>query len=310
MPTRSQVLRMLASGLDYEEAGRRLGLPPGQVFMIATGLPADGGDSLAPSEQRRPGMPREATQHLANPPAENPTGKDSVRRWLKDRAAADSAMAEAGRARDACPEGERAPGDVHELTDTLTRDHDRITALVKQLKALPGAKQGGAPRHLERRESIVDLVAQALASHEPAEQRHLWPVVREVLDDGDRIAEEALAQEHEGARTLAALAAAAPGSEEFDDLAGQLVDQLRRHVAFEDAVFARLRENLSREDRERLGEQVVRSWRAAPTRPHPRAPQRPAAAVAAAGTAAAVMDHIRDTLGSRPADRRGTERED
>ncbi|MEU2774786.1 hypothetical protein ABZ646_18045 [Streptomyces sp. NPDC007162] len=258
MPTRSQVLRMPASGLD-------------------------------PSAQRRPGTPGQASQHLVNPPVENPTGKDAVRRWLKDRAAADTAMGDARRARDACPEGERAPGDVHELTDTLTRDHDRITALVKQLQALPGAKQGGAPRHLERRESIVDL---------------------NVLDDGDRVADEALAQEREGARTLTALGAAAPDSEEFDDLVGQLVDQLRRHVAFEDAVFARLRENLSRKDRERLGEKVVRAWRAAPTRPHPHAPRQPAAAVAGAGTAAAVTDRIRDTLGSRPADRRGTERED
>ncbi|MEW2299773.1 hypothetical protein AB0958_07310 [Streptomyces sp. NPDC006655] len=128
--------------------------------------------------------------------------------------------------------------------------------------------------------------------------------------DGDRIADEAPAQEREGARTPAALGAEAADSEESDGLAGQLVDQLRRPVAFEDAVFARLRENLSQEDRERLGEKVVRARRAAPTRPHPPAPRRPAAAVAGAGTAAAVMDHVRDTLGGRPADRRGTERED
>ncbi|MFD5541976.1 hypothetical protein ACFWIJ_30160 [Streptomyces sp. NPDC127079] len=141
--------------------------------------------------------------------------------------------------------------------------------------------------------------------------------------DGDRIAGEAPAQEREGARTPAALGAAAPDSEESDGLAGQPVDheesdglagqpveRLRRHVAFEDAGFARLRENLSQEDRERLGEKVVRSRRAAPTRPHPPAPQRAAAAVAGAGTAAAVMGHVRDTLGGRPADRLVMERED
>jgi hemerythrin-like domain-containing protein len=42
------------------------------------------------------------------------------------------------------------------------------------------------------------------------------------------------------------------------DLAEQLGNQLRRHVAFEDAVFARLHENLPREDREQLGSRVVR----------------------------------------------------
>lgn len=309
MPSRTQVQRLLADGLDYEEAGRRLGVPAGQAFLIATGLPADGGDTLTTAEQHRPGMPQESTQHLANPPAGNPTGKDVVPRWLERRAGGDGPMRRAAEARDACPEGDRAPGDVHELTAVLTRDHDRVNALLKQLKALPGLKKGGSPAQRSRRESIVDLIAEALASHEPSEQQYLWPTVREALDEGDRLADEALEQEREGAGTLAALQGASPDSEEFDELVERLESQLRKHVAFEDAVFARLRKNLPREDRERLGSEVVRSWRTGPTRPHPHAPQQPPAAVAAASAAAAATDRARDKAGGRPADRKGTEDE-
>jgi hypothetical protein len=90
--------------------------------------------------------------------------------------------------------------------------------------------------------------------------------------------------------------------------------QVRRLLAdglgHEDAVFARPRENLPQEDRERLGSKVVRAWRGAPTRPHPHAPRHPPAAVAAGGMAAALVDRVRDTVGGQPADRRGTERDD
>ncbi|MFB7461143.1 hemerythrin domain-containing protein [Streptomyces sp. NPDC056188] len=269
MPSRSQVQRLLADGLDYEEAGHRLGVPAGQAFLIATGLPADGGDTLTAAEQHRAGMPQESTQHLADPPAENPTGKDGTRRWLRRRAVTDRWMRQAAEQWDARPKGDRAPGDVHELTSVLTRDHDRVTGLLKQLKALPGVTKGGTGPDLARRESLVALIAQALESHEPAEQRHLWPAVRDALDTGDRLADQAVEQETEGMSTLTALRGTSPDSEEFDELAERLESQVRRHVAFEDAVFTLLRENLPQQDRERLGAEVVEAWQSAPTVPHP-----------------------------------------
>ena len=46
MPTREQVRGLLDSGLDYEAAGRRLGIPPGQAYLIATGAPMSVGTWL------------------------------------------------------------------------------------------------------------------------------------------------------------------------------------------------------------------------------------------------------------------------
>ncbi|MFI1532911.1 hypothetical protein [Streptomyces anandii] len=46
MPGRTQVQRLPADGLGHAEAGRRLWVPAGQAFLIATGLRADGGDTL------------------------------------------------------------------------------------------------------------------------------------------------------------------------------------------------------------------------------------------------------------------------
>lgn len=85
MPTREHVLRMLAGGRSHQDVGRELGLPAGQVYMIATGLPADGGEVPRAGEEP-PGYLR-SPQHLVHPPAENPTAREVVHRWMARRAA-------------------------------------------------------------------------------------------------------------------------------------------------------------------------------------------------------------------------------
>jgi hypothetical protein len=87
MPTRAHVLELLDAGHSYETAGRVLHVPPGQAFMIATGLPADGSDAPHPDELRaKPVLPA-SSQHLVNPPAVNPTRDETVIAWAKARAA-------------------------------------------------------------------------------------------------------------------------------------------------------------------------------------------------------------------------------
>jgi hypothetical protein len=86
MPTRAQVLELLDAGHSYETAGRALHVPPGQAFMIATGLPADGSDTPHPDELRaKPVLPG-SSQHLVNPPALGPTRDEQVVAWVKARA--------------------------------------------------------------------------------------------------------------------------------------------------------------------------------------------------------------------------------
>ena len=86
MPTRAHVLELLDAGCSYETVGRALHIPPGQAFMIATGLPADGSDAPHPDELRtKPALPG-SSQHLVNPPALQPTRDETVIAWVKARA--------------------------------------------------------------------------------------------------------------------------------------------------------------------------------------------------------------------------------
>jgi hypothetical protein len=87
MPTRRQVLALLDERHSYETIGRELKVPPGQAFMIATGLPADGSDSPHPDElEGRPSLPG-SSQGLVNPPPFNPTRNQRVIGWVQERAA-------------------------------------------------------------------------------------------------------------------------------------------------------------------------------------------------------------------------------
>jgi hypothetical protein len=89
MATRAQVVELLAQGHTYETAGRALHIPAGLAFMIATGLPADGGEVSTPEGlARKPALPG-GTQQLVNPPAFNPKRNQRVLDWVKDRAARD-----------------------------------------------------------------------------------------------------------------------------------------------------------------------------------------------------------------------------
>jgi hypothetical protein len=102
--SRERVRALLDSGLDYAAVGRRLGIPPGQAYLIATGRAADGGD--APPGHPPGTLP--GPQHLANPPYENPTSSESVLDWIAARVAADRPMQNAA-ARRRLAEGEGRP---------------------------------------------------------------------------------------------------------------------------------------------------------------------------------------------------------
>lgn len=95
MTTREQVLGRLGPGGGYEAAGRELGIPAGKAYMIATGIPADGSDSLGADDYARPGLQLGGTQALLGVPAHNPTDaqdRPQVMAWVRDRAQSDRQM--------------------------------------------------------------------------------------------------------------------------------------------------------------------------------------------------------------------------
>ncbi len=239
------MLALLDAGLSYDDIGERLQVQPGLAYLVATGMPADGSDAPSASADAREGV-LPTSQHLSNPePAENPTGKESVREWLRRRATADEAMQlAAARRRPAAPLGSRGSGD---LVDLLTQEHNHVTSLLKQLSAVPGARKGGTPSQVRLRQALGDEVARELVPHLEAEQRLLWPTVREALPDGGSWADQGEEAGSHGLDLARRLGASDASTEEFDDCVEEVSAASRKHVALTGRVFLRLRDELPAE---------------------------------------------------------------
>jgi hypothetical protein len=85
--TREQVLELLDSGHAVESVGRKLGIPAGQVFMIANGVPADGSDSRYADAVAHGEGDTDSPQSFVNPPVGAPNPEGMIADWVRKRAA-------------------------------------------------------------------------------------------------------------------------------------------------------------------------------------------------------------------------------
>ncbi|WP_199043952.1 hemerythrin domain-containing protein [Glycomyces salinus] len=90
-----------------------------------------------------------------------------------------------------------------------------------------------------------------------------------------------------------------PGDPDFEKHLTELISEIRHHVQEEETrLLPRLRAACSTDELEELGSRVLKSKAAAPTRPHPSAPDRPPAnRVLDPGVG--FIDKIRDGLSGR-----------
>jgi hypothetical protein len=91
MPAQEAALRLVEEGHTYQEAGLRLGVPPGLVYLAATGVATDSSAGLSPADRSRPGL-LAAPQGLSIPRTEAPDRSAHVRAFLRVRAGADWQM--------------------------------------------------------------------------------------------------------------------------------------------------------------------------------------------------------------------------
>jgi hemerythrin superfamily protein len=145
----------------------------------------------------------------------------------------------------------------------------------------------------------TDRVIAELVRHSVAEEEYLYPAMREHLDDGDELADHEIEEHAEAERTMKELESLDAADEDFRPKLEQLIGEIRHHIGEEEAdALPRLAAACSQDELVRLGEQVERAKRLAPTRPHPSAPDRPPwNKILAPG--AGLVDRIRDALSGR-----------
>jgi hemerythrin superfamily protein len=172
-----------------------------------------------------------------------------------------------------------------DVVDFLVSQHQQIKALFAETLAATGK---------QRENAFVEL-RRLLAVHETAEEEIVHPRAKRKIGDGAAVVEQRLEEEHEAKTVLQKLEKLDVDSEEFTRLLTQLRDAVIDHAEHEEKdEFAKLGEELSGEELERMGRAAKLAEAIAPTRPH--AGVESQAANLAAGPFAAMLDRARDAI--------------
>jgi hemerythrin-like domain-containing protein len=178
----------------------------------------------------------------------------------------------------------------------LKKDHDEVEQLFKTFESLgEGASK--------RRRQTVDKMIEALSRHAAIEEQVFYPQVRRSIPDATPDVLEALEEHHIVKWTLSELKDMEPTDERFGAKVMVLMESVRHHVKEEETeLFPKVRKALGRDELQDLGTSLAAAKTAAPTEPHPRAPDTPPGNVVAQALTAPVdavaryREKIRDII--------------
>jgi hypothetical protein len=184
----------------------------------------------------------------------------------------------------------------------LSHDHEEVKQMLADLENGPTKATGATGPQLAARKKLTTRLVIEESKHEAVEEEYFWPVVREMMPDGNRLADEATDQEQEGKVVLDKLDKLDPSDSEFEKLLARFIAAGRGHIAYEEMrVWPGLRGVMSAADANELGDKLVKGKDIAPTRPHPNTPPRPGI-LKAVGPAVAAADRLRDAATGRGRD--------
>ncbi|ETB00665.1 hemerythrin [Mycobacterium avium 10-5581] len=180
------------------------------------------------------------------------------------------------------PTAIKSPTDV---VDFLVSQHQQIKAMFANTLAVSGKA---------REEAFIEL-RRLLAVHETAEEEIVHPRAKRKIAGGAGVVEERLHEEHEAKTALQKLEKLDVDSEEFTRELTKLRDAVIDHAEHEEHdEFAKLGQELSGDELERMGRAAKLAEAIAPTRPH--AGVESQLANLAAGPFAAMLDRARDVI--------------
>ncbi|WP_242393303.1 hemerythrin domain-containing protein [Anaeromyxobacter oryzisoli] len=175
----------------------------------------------------------------------------------------------------------------------IQKDHRAVEALFRAFERAARDGQDGEEGR------IVHELVRELSMHGAMEEELVYPALRAAGVEDDVL--RALEEHHATKLTLFELDTLGPNAERFEAKVRVLAAEVRNHVEREEReLLPRLRRALDPERYRNLGSALADAKRAAPTRPHPQAPDTPPGNVVANALAAFVdraRDLVRDAMG-------------
>jgi hemerythrin superfamily protein len=180
-------------------------------------------------------------------------------------------------------------GEMDAIT-LLKQDHKTFEKLFKQFEK---AKQPAQQR------KVAGQVIRELSVHAAIEEMVFYPAVRGRVPGTEDTVLESLEEHHVVKWVLSELDDMKPDHERFRAKMTVLIETVRHHVEDEESeLFPTVRKEVGRKELAELGEALEKAKKAAPTRPHPKAPDTPPGNLIAGPTAGA-LDKVRDKVGRK-----------
>jgi hemerythrin superfamily protein len=177
-----------------------------------------------------------------------------------------------------------------DVVDVLVADHRQITGLVRQVRQAADAAQ--------QRELADTLIAE-IVRHSYAEEKHVYPVMTRALPDGEEAVRHDTEEHEELERSLKQLEGLDPTDAAFLSVVDDIDRLLADHVDDEENTqFPQLRRTVDSDELVSLGGTVEEAMKAAPTRPHPNAPNH-SLFHKVAGPGTGLVDRLRDRIAGR-----------
>jgi hemerythrin superfamily protein len=174
----------------------------------------------------------------------------------------------------------------NDLIAQLREDHQQIERMFSDLGHAGPARAG---------DGFWDLTNE-LVRHEVAEEEIVYPQVRKKVPNGDRLATARIKEQAKAEDLLAKIEKAGVDDERFAVRVEKLRNAVLAHAQKEERlIFEPLSRVLDPDEREQLGALYHIAKTAAPTHPHPWAPDTPPGNVAL-GPVAALIDRARDAI--------------
>src|SRR3954454_5083827 len=106
-----------------------------------------------------------------------------------------------------------SPTETPDVIDILTADHREVRALLEEITTAADP---------QTRRDLADIVITELVRHSVAEEMRVYPVMRELLPDGERAVKHDTEEHKEIERTLKDLEGTEAGDARFDQLVASL----------------------------------------------------------------------------------------
>lgn len=156
----------------------------------------------------------------------------------------------------------------------LKQDHQNVEALFSRFEELAKGKGTKA------KSNVVDKIIEHLSVHAAIEEQVFYPAVREALAESTPLVLEALEEHHTVKLMLTEIEKLSADAERFDAKVTVLIENVRHHIKEEeDELFPQVREAMTVQQLEEMGETMEKAKETAPTRPHPFQPDEPPANV-------------------------------